>query len=638
MACSNIFFIVFYTISMVLFLISVAVRFLYNDFPSYLSYAILFQEIFIQICVIGIAIPLTMDRSDYKYAEPTLRGQDDSDIIVNTDDVMFSLDKRRSKAHSKQLFIDPTALFTKDDALSSGVNPMYPADEENKEFLQKMEGATVALLIPCYKEDKEIIETTLSKCYEMNKPNNVSRMTVYLCNDGGEAFMYRQDICDQYGAKFISRPNPGQHGKAGNLNYTLETYCQDYDFVIILDADMAPRKNCVDILLSAILATTDSVWWVDPTTCDLISFFLFCCCCFSMVQAPHRFRDLRKLDLFQSRNLLFHAVFLPYYGATGYCPFVGSNAIFRNAALKAVGNIPTDSVTEDVLLGLRLHAMNYMSLYITADVAYGTSPQTGAQLLNQRMRWSWGGMDLFLTELPTVLSLRDFRAMLPYLNLGMYNLLFGPIMLTMVIALSVAVLLNIEFLPRNRRIRMSLVYICIQRIALIVGCGGPTWRDFLLVNSEFISSAVYGPFFEIVLTYNFLKYVLTAGKGMKVFKSTASTLEMEPEHMLIYTLTLLVGCFIGTAGSIGVYRSIRTHYYTYMLLSISLILKSVYIASFLVGILKPCKAASRNYAAPVEVVAERVFHSRLFMVMISLPMLELALFIAVIISAIVLDF
>ena len=357
-----------------------------------------------------------------------------------------------------------------------------------------------------------------------------------------------------------------------------------------------------------------------------------------MIQAPHRFRDLRKLDLFQSRNLLFHAIFLPYYGATGYCPFVGSNAIFRNAALKAVGNIPTDSVTEDVLLGLRLHAMNYMSLYITADVAYGTSPQTGAQLLNQRMRWSWGGMDLFLTELPTVLSLRDFRAMLPYLNLGMYNLLFGPIMLTMVIALSVAVLLNIEFLPRNRRIRMSLVYICIQRIALIVGCGGPTWRDFLLVNSEFLSAAVYGPFFEIVLTYNFVKYVLTAGQGMKVFKSTASTLEMEPEHVLIYAITALVSCFFGAAGFTGIYRSSQTQSYSYLLLSISLALKWVYISLFLGGILKPFEAPGGRYAAPVETVAERVFHSRLFLVMVTLPLLELTLFVAVILTAIIFDF
>jgi cellulose synthase/poly-beta-1,6-N-acetylglucosamine synthase-like glycosyltransferase len=451
----------------------------------------------------------------------------------------------------------------------------------------------------------------------MIKPADAKRVDIFLCNDGGEEYAYRQELCDEHNAKFVCRPNRGHHGKAGNQNYTLQTCCADYDFIVILGADMAPRKNCVDILLQAIMATT-------PQVC--------------MVQAPHRFRDLRKLDLFQSRNLLFHAIFLPYYGACGFCPFVGSNAIFRNQALRAVDNFPTTSVTEDVLLGLRLHSLNYRSLYITSDVAYGTSPQSGAQLLNQRMRWSWGGIELFIKEVANVLALGDFYAMLPYLNLGVYNLLFGPIMLTMVIMLAVAVIFNIDFLPARRNVRMSLINICIQRIGLIIGCGGPTWRDFMLVNSEFISASIYGPFFEIVLSYNFVKFVVTRGKGLKVFKSTASTMELEPEHILIYSLAFLAALFFGCAGALGIYRSLHSHYYTYLLLSLSLSLKCLYIFGFLGGVAKPLKQASKNYHAPVEIVAERVFHSRMFPFMISLPVLELVLFIAAIISAVIYEY
>ena len=253
MACSNLFFIVFYTISVVLFFISVILRYVYNDFPSYLSYAILALEICIQICVIGIAIPLSMDRSDYKYAAPTLKGQDANDIIVSSVDEVFSLDRQRSK-------IDGTFHMAPPAVMTIGVNPMYLTDEESKECLHDMDGVTVAVLIPCYKEERTIIATTLSKCYEMRRPQTARRVDTFLCSDGGTSFMYRQQICTEFGAKFICRPNPGQHGKAGNLNYTLETYCQDYDFIIILDADMAPRKNCVDILLTAILATHENVW------------------------------------------------------------------------------------------------------------------------------------------------------------------------------------------------------------------------------------------------------------------------------------------------------------------------------------------------------------------------------------------
>jgi hypothetical protein len=124
MAIANNVFIILYAISVVLFIISVFLRCIYNDFPSYLSYGILVQETFIQLSVIGIAVPLTMDRSNYKYAESDQKGQDDGDIIVDNSDVVFSFDRRRSKRDSQLLFVDPGALFSKDDVLTAGVNPM----------------------------------------------------------------------------------------------------------------------------------------------------------------------------------------------------------------------------------------------------------------------------------------------------------------------------------------------------------------------------------------------------------------------------------------------------------------------------------------------------------------------------------
>jgi hypothetical protein len=51
----------------------------------------------------------------------------------------------------------------------------------------------------------------------------------------------------------------------------------------------------------------------------------------AFIQAPHRFRDLLKCDVYGVRSLYFHNKMLPFFGAEsrGACPFVGSNTLFR---------------------------------------------------------------------------------------------------------------------------------------------------------------------------------------------------------------------------------------------------------------------------------------------------------------------
>jgi cellulose synthase (UDP-forming) len=87
--------------------------------------------------------------------------------------------------------------------------------------------------------------------------------------------------------------------------------------------------------------------------------------------------------MYASRNTTFFDKIMPALGAFGVCPFVGTNAIFRRTALEQNGGVPQQSVTEDTALSLELHLLGYKSLFARNAIAFGTSPQSGAEVLTQ---------------------------------------------------------------------------------------------------------------------------------------------------------------------------------------------------------------------------------------------------------------
>jgi len=79
---------------------------------------------------------------------------------------------------------------------------------------------------------------------------------------------------------------------------------------------------------------------------------------------------------------------------------VGTNLAIRISALDAVEGF-SDSITEDMATGLRIHATKnpvthkrWRSAYIPDVVAIGQGPTIWGQYLNQQIRWSRGTFDL----------------------------------------------------------------------------------------------------------------------------------------------------------------------------------------------------------------------------------------------------
>ncbi|GGD29027.1 glycosyltransferase family 2 protein [Nocardioides daphniae] len=140
--------------------------------------------------------------------------------------------------------------------------------------------------------------------------------------------------------------------------------------------------------------------------------------------------------------------------------------------------LATVSVTEDMATCMRLHALGWKSVYHHEVLAHGLAPEDLRTMLQQRLRWAQGTLQVLLKENPLVqrgLSLAQrlmyFSTMWSYLS-GFAALVF---MAAPVFYLCFGVLpvhaYGMEFLAR------FLPYIVLnQLLFLVVGYGVKTWR------------------------------------------------------------------------------------------------------------------------------------------------------------------
>ena len=79
---------------------------------------------------------------------------------------------------------------------------------------------------------------------------------------------------------------------------------------------------------------------------------------------------------------------------------VGTNVIFRRAAIDDIGGMHTDSKSEDVWTALSLHERGWRSVYISDILAVGDAPETIEAYSKQQLRWATGGFEILLTHNP----------------------------------------------------------------------------------------------------------------------------------------------------------------------------------------------------------------------------------------------
>lgn len=232
----------------------------------------------------------------------------------------------------------------------------------------------VDVFLCTYNEGIEVLEGPILAARGLDYPD----FKVWVLDDGRRPWL--EDFCEAKGVGYITRPD-NKHAKAGNINHALTV--TDAELFVVLDADFAPRR---DFLMRTV------GFFEDPRV--------------AIVQLPHHFlnADIFEMNLGlgdQSPNeqRLFFDVVQPSRDAWDCAFCCGSASVQRRSALAEIGNVPTGSVTEDILSSLLLLRKGYVTRFLNEPLAFGLSPESVKGMFVQRQRWCRGGIQLmFLKE------------------------------------------------------------------------------------------------------------------------------------------------------------------------------------------------------------------------------------------------
>jgi cellulose synthase (UDP-forming) len=239
------------------------------------------------------------------------------------------------------------------------------------------EGKTAPLVdvfICTYNEEQAILERTIGGALNMDYPN----FRVWVLDDGRRDWL--KDLAQELGCLYLTRPD-NAHAKAGNINHALNHVAHlDVvpDFISILDADFVPMPN--------FLSRGMSLHYKDDV---------------GVVQTPQHFinPDPIQINLAATRvwpdeQRFFFDIILPSRDAWGAAFCCGTSSIIRFKPLVEMGGFPTDSVTEDYLVTLRLKERGFRTVYLNEPLTLGLAPEGLKEYIVQRSRWCLGFMQI----------------------------------------------------------------------------------------------------------------------------------------------------------------------------------------------------------------------------------------------------
>ncbi len=243
----------------------------------------------------------------------------------------------------------------------------------------------VAVLIPTYNEGIEVLTPTIAAAVAMTVPHET-----WVLDDGDRPDVAR--LAAALGARYLTRPEH-THAKAGNLNHALGVI--DATFVAVLDADHVAEPTFLTRTLG---------YFTDPKV--------------AVVQTPQEFYNVESfehepgsspntaigLDADQSQRFheqaLFYRVLQPGKNRWGAAFWCGTGAVVRVAALRDVGLVATETITEDIHTTIRLHRRGWKSVYHNEILARGLAASDAGTYQAQRLRWGTGAMQVLRTENP----------------------------------------------------------------------------------------------------------------------------------------------------------------------------------------------------------------------------------------------
>jgi cellulose synthase (UDP-forming) len=231
----------------------------------------------------------------------------------------------------------------------------------------------VDVFICTYNEEEAILERTIAGATAMDYP----RYRVWVLDDGRRPWL--EELCRALDVGYVTRPD-NRHAKAGNINNGLavvNALTDRPDFISILDADFVPTPAFL----------TRALALMDPHV--------------GVVQTPQHFvnpdpiqQNLSASEVWPDEQRFFFDVIMPSLDGWGMAFCCGTSSVIRFEALMAAGGFPTDSVTEDYLVTLRLKEKGYSTLFLNEPLTFGLAPEGLKEYITQRGRWCLGFMQI----------------------------------------------------------------------------------------------------------------------------------------------------------------------------------------------------------------------------------------------------
>jgi cellulose synthase (UDP-forming) len=243
--------------------------------------------------------------------------------------------------------------------------------DRNEAWLESLPQAPlIDVLICTFNEGEAILERTILGALAADYP----RFRVWVCDDGKRAWLAA--LCERLECGYITRPD-NAHAKAGNINNALRLLADLSDppeFIAILDADFVPTpiflKRAVSLMREAdvaVVQTPQHFFNPDP------------------IQA-----NLAISPVWPDEQRFFFDIVMASKDAWGAAFCCGTSSVIRFAPLMHIGGFPTDSVTEDYLLSLRLREVGFRTVYLNEPLSLGLAPEGLKEYITQRSRWCLG--------------------------------------------------------------------------------------------------------------------------------------------------------------------------------------------------------------------------------------------------------
>lgn len=230
-----------------------------------------------------------------------------------------------------------------------------------------LEGRTVDVFVPTYREPVSLVRWTLIAAKEISYPHQT-----FLLDDGNRPEM--KALAEELGVRYYARErNTG--AKAGNLNHGLSH--STAEFVLVLDADHIAMRNALDVTLG---------FFADPRV--------------ALVQTPEDFYNIDAFQYFNARRTgglwhdqsFFYTISEPARDAYNGASCIGTGVLYRRSALDEIGGIPAETVTEDMHTSLKLHKAGHETVYLNEPIAYGIASADMRDYYNTRHRWAHGNL------------------------------------------------------------------------------------------------------------------------------------------------------------------------------------------------------------------------------------------------------